>query len=298
MEFTKKAEKPGEKLARFMEDISHKLNKEIFEYGEEKPLLDKNNSINMEAFGYSDVEVDKQKVFNKDIEWSGATDPEIMEFYGGKYGTVSTSDVVREFRKNKENNPSAQLEKAITGLLHKVLGSEFMVMRSSDYDDYFYGIDNVIVNRETGDVICAFDEVHDEKDGKRQLKKIKKIKDVAGRGGATLKYGITFEKDEVTGKNKLVKKSIKNIPVFYLGLSSKELSGLVSRMDFSSGSEANSFELEIFGNLVESLKGQIGILEKYEIEEGKIIHHEVKKKLDKFKILLSELIESRLKKAA
>lgn len=298
MEFNSRAEKPGEKLAHFMEDISHKLNKEIFEYGEKEPLLDEKNSIRMEAFNYSDIEADKQKVFNKDVEWSGANDPEIREFYGGKYGVESIDGVIKSYRKNKENNPSAQLEKAITGLLHKVIGKKFMVMRSSDFDDYFNGIDNVVVNRETGDVICAFDEVHDEKDGKRQMKKIKKIKDVAGRGGATLKYGITFEKDAITGEKKLVKKSIKNVPVFFLGLSSKELSGLLSEINFSVDSEINSFEWEVFNNLIKSLKEQIEILEEYEIKERKIIHHEVRKKLDKFKILLSELTDLRLKKAA
>lgn len=87
-------------------------------------------------------------------------------------------------------------------------------------------------------------------------------------------------------------------PFFFLGLSSKELSGLLSEMNFSVDSEVNSFEWEVFNNLVKSLKEQIEILEEYEFKERKIIHHEVRKKLDKFKILLSELTDLSLKKVA
>jgi pyruvate dehydrogenase complex dehydrogenase (E1) component len=101
-------------------------------------------------------------------------------------------------------------------VFHRILGREFVVASASVYDDYFNGIDTVLVDKETGDVICALDEVHDEEGRARHQKKIESIIKTAKKGGAKIKYGITFEKDDKTGANKLVQKTISNIPKFYL----------------------------------------------------------------------------------
>lgn len=155
----------------------------------------------------------------------------------------------------------------ITGVFYKILGKEFAVMRASVYDDYANGVDNVLVNIETGDVICAFDELYDDIEGERAAKKIEKIKNKAKKGGTEIKYGITFERDEKTEGNKLVKKPIKNVPTFCLALSNSELDGLLSEMGYDIAEPPTEVELKVFNKLVTSLNEQTQTLQEEEIPE-------------------------------
>ena len=294
----RKPESSGEKLNHMMEHIAQKLNSEFMALGETQPLLNSDNTINPEAFrpgekvkGKKDrnhaepvisseagvatnasvsekprtfVDADREKIRDRYIELSAANNPNTQLYYKDKYkfkdGGNIVDEIIEQFKKNNEEKPSFQLEKAITALFYKFLNKQFLVMRSCAYDDHFNGIDNVIVNKETGDVICAFDEVHSEVDGERLIDKTKKVIKIAKDDGATLKYGVILKKDAATGKQKLVKRPITNIPVFYIGLSHDELKGLFSGMNYDIDGKMNQVEFDIFDKLMVSLEDQIKTL--------------------------------------
>ena len=172
-------ERPGEKLDSLMRGLADKLNQELGEAGG-VPLVAGNGAINMEAFGEFDVAADKQKIWAKDLEWSAADNPNVQEFYKEKYGAQNAEEIVARYRQEKDRSASGQLEKAVTAVFAKVLGSEYAVVRSATFDDYFGGIDNVLVNKKTGDVICAFDEVHGQAGQERHDKKMDKVKSLEG----------------------------------------------------------------------------------------------------------------------
>ena len=142
-----------------------------------------------------------------------------QKFYKDEYGIETPEGIVAKHREKKEASKSNQAEMIITALLHKVLKERFLVVRASVFDDYKHGIDNLILDKETGAVICAFDEVLENEGDKERgaMKKIEKIKRIAVKGGTEAKYGVALK------EQKLVRSSARNIPVFYLTLESKDL---------------------------------------------------------------------------
>lgn len=273
-------ERPGEKLDGLMSAIADRLNQEL-PSSNDGALVKNDCSINMEAFGKEDVEEDKKKIWEKEVEWSAAQNPNVQDFYKEKYGAQGVEGVVAEFRKEKERGASGQLEKAITGVFYKILRSEYVVVRSSAFDDYFNGLDNVIVNKKTGDVVCAFDEVHGEAGQERHDKKLDKVKKIACRGGAALKYGLSFEGGSP------VKKSLANIPVFYLALSNMELKELLGQMSYGVEDKPGETELKVFDKLVALMEEQAKILGQEHLPPA------VRVNLDKFRQGASRMKELR-----
>ncbi len=110
-----------------------------------------------------------------------------------------------------------QFELITAVILEKFLSRRFVVLRSSPHDDFHNGVDTILLDKKTGEIVCAFDEVGadnarlDEKEERAFLTNIRK-------GGARLDYG--FRKNE---DGKFVPASINNLPLFYLAISSKDL---------------------------------------------------------------------------
>lgn len=154
-------------------------------------------------------------------------------------------------KEKRERNFGELWEKAKTIILNKIISSEFIVVRASKHDDLENGVDNIIINKETGNVVCAFDEVSAEEGTEKEAEKSEKVEGKNKEGGATIKYGIT-----VNEENKIIKKEIKNIPVFYLRLSGRDLVKLLHEMDYES-EEPLEIELEVFDDLINSLEGQL-----------------------------------------
>lgn len=270
------------------------------DFGEENDLIANDCSLIMKKFGkeangpFSDetVEEDESFVKEKEIEWSGAENHRVQQHYKEsfiskhgktafkeKYGDVNLEEMVRqEYKAEKSESPGAMLEMAITELFYKMLTPDIMVVRASAFDDYRNGIDNVMVNVKTGEVICAFDELYDDIEGhKRARDKMEKVKEKAKKGGGSVKYGFTFEKDKNSGKNKTVKKSIRNVPTFYLALSSSELKKLMRDMNYDISGAPSETEEETFSKLSASLQEQLSILEKEQLPET------IRQKLQQFK---------------
>jgi len=296
-----------EKLEGMLSAMSTEINQELrASIGHD--ILNNDASINMDSFwtkkggpykkeGADDsVKADKEMVRDLELRFSGVKneDGSINEkaliSYEKEYGTTDFDEIIQIHKKNREKQSNHKLEMAITGLLYKVLKSEFVVVRSSLLDDYTAGVDNVIVNKRTGQVVCAFDEVHDQKGGGREKEKINKVSKKAEKGGATIKYGFTFEKDSVSNETKLIRTAIDHIPSFYLGLTPEELEELLNSMEFDISKEVTKVELKIFDILIKSLEEQIDML-----ENNKKIDEKIRKNIQNFKNSLKQMKDLRAK---
>jgi len=154
------------------------------------------------------------------------------------------------YRDDKEKGSGTIAEMITMVLLNKAIGKEFIIARASDHDDFHHGVDSVIINKKTGMVICGFDEVVEDSESHiSENKKKEKMRKIAAKGGAEIKYGATIKDGE------LVRASFKNIPAFYLSLSTPELKSLAEDIK-NSVSGVTDNEEKIFNKLIASLKDQ------------------------------------------
>lgn len=155
---------------------------------------------------------------------------------------------LEEWRQSKDKNPATITEMAVTTTLHRLLGDRFIVARASAYDDYKHGIDNVLLDKETGAVVCGFDEVLGFAGDDGGNVKGKKIQEVLSNGGSSLKYGATID------NGKIIRKELNSIPTFYLSLSKEEL--LVLLKDIKTGNEPTENERALAAKMIASLEKQ------------------------------------------
>lgn len=202
-----------EKLKVLLKNIAEKINLETEqEYGL-VGLLNSDCTIAAEGYAesqggiYRDEEVQnhQKKVWELELDFSNANNPNVQEFYGLK----KPEDMVKRWKDSKEKNKNGQTEMAVTALFAKILKDHFLVVRTASYDDYIHRVDNIILNRRTGEAICAFDEVHEGGQGERTDAKNEKVKKIAKKGGTEITYGLRLE------NGKLVRSRMKNIPVFF-----------------------------------------------------------------------------------
>ncbi len=273
-------------LLGMMKKISEQVNKEVEKKYGLNNFLNSDGSLNMNGYAEGphtakQVKEDKEWVREREVEFSRAKVPQVQLFYREKFGDKTEEAIVERWRQEKAKNKNGLMEMAVTGLFHKILKDDFLVVRASAYDDYNKngGVDNIIVNKSTGEAICAFDEVHEGGAGERTGEKIKKIKEVAGRGGARVRYGIKLE------NNKLKRAEMTTLPVFYLGLKSAELEELLANMNCDPDSKVTNAEYQVFAKLTASLKEQKQIL------DGTNATPAVRNKLETFEGLLAEFEE-------
>jgi hypothetical protein len=184
----------------------------------------------------------------------------LIEKVNGWSEEVSKSPA--KFLADLEKNPSNITEIATTLLFDKILGDDFIIVRASIYDDYENGADQLIIDKETGVVICGVDEVIGNIGDDGGEKKSKKIEEKMEGGsakmknsGVKIKYGATFRNE------KLVRKELAHIPLFYFSLSKLELDDLLRSLTADSTAnpaETGSSQTEgaVYLKLVDSLKQQ------------------------------------------
>ncbi len=175
---------------------------------------------------------------------------------------------VAEWRKSKDKNPATITEMAVTLFLHRLLSDRFIVARASTLDDYQYGVDNVLIDKETGAVVCGFDEVLGFEGDDGGEKKSEKIKKSLAHGGSSLKYGATIE------DGKIKRQELKNIPTFYLSLSKEELLSLLK--DLKTNSEPTDNEKNLASKMLTSLD------EQYKEAKEIAVNQNLQENLDKF----------------
>lgn len=221
-----KKEEKG-KLETFMELISFELKKEGIS-------VDSKCRIDMDVF---------KDVYPESLE----RDKLLIERREAKWEKPAV------FSRSKDND----LEMLKTALFFKNLRSEFIATRASRYDDIKNGVDNVIVEKGTSNLVCALDEVGDVS-GERYNEKESKVrkKNIEGEG-AKLKYGFKFEKEN--GETKLKLGGIDKIPIFYLALSRDNIKKGKAEFKNSMGEQSET-EKRLFNYFIHSIFSQINAL--------------------------------------
>lgn len=203
--------------------VSADNNYEIFNF------LDNEGRINLEG---AEAESDKSLV-----------DAQEQGFSQGMGKDLET------WRRDSEKNPANLTEMALTIMLHKFLKQSFIVARASRFDDYNNGVDQVLIFKPTGEVVCGFDEVLGNEGDDGGQKKEAKLERTREKGGAKIQYGAKME------DGKLVRSEVKNVPAFFMSLSKAELRELLESIKNNS-EKISEVEKTIFKKLLSSLATQ------------------------------------------
>ncbi len=255
-----KNENHGERRENTVEDlfvltraIAKEVNAHVKEkYKTEHNLVNDTGAISMGFFAreqggiYTPEEIGNDKALIEDLEskWSGARDPNIQRVYKEQYSVEGEKNIAKKYMKMKERDKNGQMEMLTNAVFYKILKERFIVVRASTYDDYVGGVDNYLVDKETGDIVCAFDEVHDyAAKGDRKEEKWKRVESI-GRGGKKIKYGVVPQGD------KLTQKEIRNVPIFFLSLTTEELERGMRSFSKELDSTPNEYEQKIFNKYI------------------------------------------------
>lgn len=260
-------------------------------------MLDSSSAIRADVFdknfggplGEEELVRDKAEVHEREKEWSAASNPNTQKFYREKYGAETEEEIIAAWKKNRELHDGALAEMAMTVLLQKFLGDDFLVMRANAYDDYANHADNVVIEKSTGAALCTFDEFIGAAEDERFKKKIEKERISAEKNGATIKYGIALEKIP-EGKSRFVCRTIRNIPAFTLRMNKdkEELFALIDEFGDNSDAAKGENGKRVFSAIIRSLSEQIKMLRNNPRTNPKILE-----KLDEFSGALAAMEQAR-----
>lgn len=223
----KKPEISSEKFDRFLASYAEGVNKEFGHF------LNTDTSIDSSAVGYDQAEAAMLSGMLEDKERMWAKDQ-------GKD--------LRTWRADREKNSDNVAEKAITSLMAKFFGERFVMARAAKFDDYENGVDNVLIDKQTGAVVCGLDDVLRKGSDKGESKKAEKMVGIYRRQGMNMKYGATINKGQ------LQRRSFKNLPAFYVSIDEDDLGKICQ--DFSEGNNFSEIEKRTMEKVMQSLSEQ------------------------------------------
>lgn len=156
-----------------------------------------------------------------------------------------------DFFNRKETTKGTTWEKMSMVILNKILGEDFIIIHSSKNDDTYHSIDTLIIDKETGEIVCTIDDVETNLEESRYTEKLKKLAKINQKfGGAFIEDGLELKDGE------LVNKSIRNIPIYLLQISKEDFKKVLAGMNISSMDVISNIELEIFDKIIDSLENQ------------------------------------------
>lgn len=278
-----------EKLKSVLAEVAGRLNenfKKEMGGGKVGMLLDDECRINAKAFlqgrrqgPYTEAEIndDQARVLDKETNEFGidTTNENVIDYYK-TLGAESEEEIIVEHQKEKKRANWHLLEMATPVLLYKFLPKNFVAVKTTAYDDYENGVDNLIVDKSTGEVICTVDDFSALAGSKHDLSKQEKVLNKTKHGGAKLRYGITYD-----DKGKLVKGPLRNLPVFNFRLSADALKGLLREMNFDLDREPSIKEREVVMQIIQDFIEQTKILLESEIND------DMKEKINRFQTILA-----------
>lgn len=181
----------------------------------------------------------------------------------------------------KEKGLGEVFEMLLTAVLHKNLKEDFIIVRSSEYDDIKNGVDTIILDRKMGNIVCAIDEIGRIK-GPRYEEKKQKILEKNYKGGGFLKYGIHFEKKKEGME--LKRGLVDNVPLFYCAFSENKIKSTLENFQFFQ--ESSLAEQELFNSFFKLCLEQIDYLLK-----NRNLYSKLKERLELFKESMEALRE-------
>ena len=191
-----------------------------------------------------------------------------------------------EIPKKRREMEGEQLEMLAYAILMKNLPDEFVVARASSHDDRVNKVDTIILDKKTGTLVCAFDEVGDT-NGINYEKKQGIVRDHNLKGGASLKYGIAMA--EENGERIVTPSPVANIPLFYIALPPDRIKKGIE--EFLPGTNQSDFEEKLFAYFMATISAQVQGLELYH----RRLNPDLKEKLTAFKGIVTSL-ETKKKK--
>jgi hypothetical protein len=229
-------EESENKLKKFLEQISARLKSEGIFVTEEC-------RIDMQAYRgvYPEDEIENDDRLIKEYQ---------KEWYKG-----SSENEIKE---QKIKKTGEKLEMLKTAIFSKFLGEEFIVVRASLYDDIKNKVDNIILEKNSGNLVCALDEVESPFGQRYEEKKEKVLSRNKTEGGIKLKYGFFLEKDK-DNKERIALGEISNVPLFYLVLPAKHVEEGIKQL-IPDISQKSDYEKRLFKYFITSLSSQIDLL--------------------------------------
>jgi len=158
----------------------------------------------------------------------------------------------------KIDKEGEQLEILKTALFNKFLGKKALIVRTSLYDDVTNHVDNLMIDKETGKTLCAFDEVGTNIGPIFTEKMVKVLKINTEERGAKLKYGLKLEK-EINNENKIKLGGRDNLPIFYLALPSLQIKEAIKNAE-PSLEKFSDYEKKVFEYFYFSIISQVKAL--------------------------------------
>lgn len=247
--FPEKKERPN--LEKVNTILKNKMESLSVENSKEFPgFMESNGSIKMEG---DKLEIHKGLIKAKEEGWA-----------------MSESSDLDTWSKKMEKRDSNLAEVAVTLLLHEKLKERFLVARASKYDDYENGIDHVLLDKETGSVVCGFDQVLGRGKDDGSEKKREKVQNIVKKGGARLEYGCTINEE-----GELIRKKLTNIPSFFLGISKDDLDKLLLKIQ--RGEDTSDFSDRLMKDMINSLEEQFteteNIVNESNLDQQKLVEN-------------------------
>lgn len=254
-------------LRRSLSSISSEINDKYKFFGQ---ILE--NDVTIKITG-EDSDIHKLAVESKEKAWAR-----------------ERNEPLEVWKEKKEINPATISEFLITILLHNTLKDRFLVTRASNYDDYENGIDYVLIDKETGVVICGFDQVLGIGKDDGSFQKTDKLERKLLNGGAKLEHGITFDNN-----GNLIRKKLKNLPIFSLAISKEDLDKILIFLqkninlsnnnidELKKDKDFNAFNNEIFKKMIDSLNQQFVFINKLKELNADGRYNKLLENIDKFK---------------
>jgi len=131
--------------------------------------------------------------------------------YARRLGAEWSAKATPEDVQNKETGELFEIVKTL-GVNNHWFEGRLVSVRTSKYDDYVNGVDNLIFDTQTGQPIAAIDDTT----GGSKLED-PKVKERIRRGGQ-IKYGASYNKEEG-----IIKKSLSKLPVFIISTVNRDL---------------------------------------------------------------------------
>jgi len=217
--------------------------------------------------------------------FKGILPEEVVKRHTERLREVKRNQYRRRFslEEIKEKEKERQGEKGeifVTLLLQKFLGDNFLVLRTSPYDDRLNKVDLFVVNKERGGIDFTIDVSVDDSFSPLLHKKQKRLFDRNTiYKGTPLTYGIRFE-----GGKTHPHPHIEYLPAFLLNLPPEILESGINSI--TSLKEKTPREKKIFNFLKEQIEKQIDSIKEKSWREKKFPHPNLRKKLEEVEELV------------
>ena len=181
----------------------------------------------------------------------------------------------------KNEKSSEKLEMIKTAIFNKFIGDKYITVRTAVCDDFLKGVDNIFIDKKTGDAVCAFDEVCLTQ-GERFENKKKEIMDMnKSQGGSSIDYGIKIK----NGQIEIGPMSF--LPLFYIPVSEEYVKKVVNNMKMNS-EEISETETKLFIYFYRLLKEQID-----ELRKKANINSDFLRKISTFEKTMEDVIKNK-----